>query len=119
MDRVRFLSHGAKRILLLDFSNCTSQEILQTIETARAAIRKQPTHSVLTLTDVTNAQYDRTVTEALKQFAKHNTPYVKAGAVVGLDGLKKIIYKAVMTFSGRNLQIFDTRQQAERWLASQ
>jgi hypothetical protein len=41
---------------------------------------------------------------------------VKAAAVVGITGLKKIIFGAVMAFSKRNLASFDNVEQAKRWL---
>ena len=52
----------------------------------------------------------------MKQFSAHNKPYVKAAAVVGITGLKKIIFGAVMAFSRRNLESFEDMEQAKRWL---
>lgn len=115
-DRVKFIKHGEKEILLLDFSNSRTDEVLEIIEHAKRVISAKPENSLLTLTDVTNARFNDEVGNSMKQFSAHNKPYVKAGAVVGITGLKKIIFGAVVAFSKRNLESFDSVEQAKQWL---
>lgn len=115
-DRVKFIKHREKEILLLDFSNSGTDEVLKIIEDAKRVISTMPENSLLTLTDVTNARFNEEVGDGMKQFSAHNKPYVKAAAVVGITGLKKIIFGAVMAFSRRNLESFDDMEQAKRWL---
>jgi hypothetical protein len=116
--RVKFITHHKKEILFLDFSNTLPHEVLQTIEVAKRVISARPEGSILTLTDVTNARFNDAVSDGLKKFTAHNKPYVKAGAVVGVTGLKRIIFSAVIAFSRRNLEAFDDIEQAKHWLAS-
>jgi hypothetical protein len=115
-DRVKFIKHREKEILLLDFSNSRTDEVLKIIEHAKRVISSRPENSLLTLTDVTNARFNDEVGDGMKRFSVHNKPYVKAAAVVGIAGLKKIIFGAVMAFSKRNLESFDDREQAKHWL---
>ncbi len=119
MNRVRFINESGVRICLLDFSHTHSEEALQIIESAKKLISAEPKQSVLTLTDVTETKYDKTVTQKLKELSTQNKPYVKAGAAVGVTGLKKIVFQGVMKVSGRNLSLFDTREEAIKWLSSQ
>jgi len=119
MDRVQFIQHKGKKILHLNFSECTPDEVLRVIEMAKAAIRTQSPGSVFTLTDVTNTAFNSKVSDAMKEFVIHNKPYVIAAAVVGVTGLKQIIYNAVMKFSGRKLTAFNTLDEAKDWLAAQ
>jgi len=119
MERVQFIQHKGKKILHLNFAECKADEVLQTIETAKSAIRTQSPASVFTLTDVTNTAFNSTVSDAMKEFVIHNKPYVVAAGVVGVTGLKQIIYNAVMRFSGRKLTAFDTLAEAKDWLAAQ
>lgn len=93
--------------------------MLQLIREATGVIAAQPAKSLRTLTDVTGMKFNTDVTEAMKEFASHNKPYVMAGAVVGIAGLKQIIYNAVLKFSGRNLVAFDSDGQAKDWLVNQ
>lgn len=118
-ERVRFIEHQGRRVLLLDFSQCSAQGVLQLIGDAEKVIRVQPPRSLLTLTDVTGTKYNLEVTQAMKEFARANKPHVRAAAVVGIDGLKKIVYEAVMRFSGRNLQVFPDIETARDWLITQ
>jgi hypothetical protein len=117
-DRVQFITHNGKEILFLNFSSCAINEMVQVIEEAKRAIRTKPEGSVLTLTDVTNARFDETVTQKMKEFTVHNKPYVKAAAVIGVVGIKKIIYEAVLLFSGRKIHVFDKIDDAKNWLAT-
>jgi hypothetical protein len=119
MERVQFIQHKGKKILHLNFANCSVDEVLQTIEMSKAAIRTQSSGSVLTLTDVTNAAFNSKVSEAMKGFVIHNKPYVVAAAVVGVTGLKQVILNAVMKLSGRKLTAFNTLAEAKDWLAAQ
>lgn len=116
MERVKFIKHEEKDILFLDFSNTRTDEVLKIIEDAKRVISTKPMNSLLTLTDVTNARFNDEVGDGIKQFSAHNKPYVKAAAVVGITGLKKIIFGAVRAFSKRNIESFDDVEQAKRWL---
>ncbi len=115
-DRVRFLNHREKEILLLDFSNTDADEVIKIIDHAKDLISTRPAQSLLTLTDVTNARFNERVGQGMKEFALYNKPYVKAGAVVGITGLKRIIFGAVMAFTQRELEPFDSREEALHWL---
>jgi hypothetical protein len=39
--------------------------------------------------------------------------------VVGITGLRRIAYQAVIVFSGRNIKTFDTPAEAMDWLVTQ
>jgi hypothetical protein len=119
MERVSFVSHRSKQVLVLDFSHISVADLLRLLPDAAALIRAQPAHSLLILTDVTDAAFDVQVTQALKDFTVGNKSYVKASAVVGVTGLKKIVYDAVMKFSGRTMPIFETIDKAKDWLVTQ
>ncbi len=117
-ERVRFIQHEGKDILLLDFSGCMADEVLVMIDKAKDVISSQPEKSLLTLADVTDARFNERVSQDMKEFTAHNKPYVKASAVVGITGLKRIIFDAVMRFSGRKISAFDNIEEAKTWLAA-
>jgi hypothetical protein len=119
MSKIKPIYHKGKQILFLDFSGCNVEDFPTIIKEAEKLIRVELPNSVLTLTDVTDAKYNLEVTEALIEFTKGNKPFVKAGAVVGLDSLKKVIYNSVMYFSGRNLTAFDDIEKAKDWLVEE
>src|SRR5574337_1153739 len=112
MGRVSFITYGGKEILFLDFSNISVDELLKAVEEAKRVVAARPANSLLTLTDVTNARFNEEVNQKMKDFTAHNKPYVRAAAVVGITGLKKIIFDAVMLFSQRKLHSFETIEEA-------
>lgn len=119
LERVRFVSHESKRILKFDFSDLSIHDAREIIAYGTRLVAQMPRQSVLTLTDVSCANYDKEITEALKEFTRHNKPHVIAGAVVGVSGLKKVIFQAVATVSGRsNLKLFDDPEVAKDWLVN-
>jgi len=119
MERVGFIIHQWRQILLLDFSHCSADEAINIIDGAKEVIRSQPHSSILILTDVTGAKYDLKVIEKFKEFTSGNKPYVKASAVVGLDEFQKVVYNAATLFSKRNLPLFDDIEKAKDWLIGQ
>jgi hypothetical protein len=119
MERVKFIIHKWRQILLLDISHCSLDEVIKIIDEAMGVIRSQPESSLLVLTNVTGAGYDLRVIEKLKESAGGNKPYVRASAVVGLDGLQKVVYNAVTIFSRRTFPVFDDIEEAKDWLIEQ
>lgn len=118
--RVRFIEHRGVRMLLIDFSSLQqTEEILREVEIAREVVAGQRPASLRTLTHVKGARYTPPVMEALKQLTVHNKPYVTAAAVVGMEGLHRVLFRAVVLFSRRNIEAFDTLDEARDWLASQ
>ncbi len=120
MERVGFVSHKGASILKVDLSGATSiEEKLATIKQAKGIISAHPPKSLLILTDVTGTTFNAKAVEEMKQYSSHNTPYVKASAVIGISGLARIIYDSVVRVIGRSVVSFDTEAQALDWLAQQ
>ena len=117
--RVKFITHNGAELLHLDFKGCGPSDIMEVIKESKPVIASRPEKSVLTLTDMSDIRFDEAVTNALKEFTAHNKPYVRAGAVVGVTGLKRIIFEAVIRFSKRKLSTFTTLDEAKEWLSKQ
>lgn len=119
-NRIRFVTHKLKQILLLDFTHIEkAADAMEVVAFAREFVAKQPPNSLFTLSDITDSHYDRDVTAGLQELAKHNKPYVIAGAAVGVSGLQKVVFRSILAFSGRkNIKLFDDRESAMDWLAA-
>ena len=117
MGTTGFITHKGKRIFFIDFSDCNAEEILSRIESSRSIIQSQPEGSVLTLTYVRNARFDRKVSQSLKEYSRDNKRFVRAAAIVGLSGLMEIILQAVVMFTRRQFSIFENLEEAKDWLA--
>jgi hypothetical protein len=121
MDRVRFIEHQGKRIVLLDFAGITDPDQgLAAVAEATRFIGAQPVGGgTLTLTDVTDTRYDRKIVEAFKEMTARNRPIVKAAAIVSNSSLHRAAIGMIALFSRRKLEVFDSRAQALDWLAIQ
>ena len=119
MERVYFADYRGKKFLYIDMSKCKPEEFFEVIDKAKEIIRSQLEKSLVTLTDVTDTRYNTEMTDAIKKYVAGNKPYVVAAAVVGVTGMKQFIYNIIMKFTGRNLEAFDTIEQAKEWLAKQ
>ena len=117
--RVGFIHHKGVEILHINWTGARPAEMLEAMTEAKKVIAARPLGSVRTLTTVQDAQMDRTVTEALKDYVSHNKPYVLAGAVVGLNELKMIAFNFVNRVTGRTLRAMDNVEAAKDWLAGQ
>ncbi len=121
MDRVRFIEHRGKKILLIDYSNLTDeQEELLVVAERKEVVSSQPPKSLLTLTDLTGARVTRGTLDAAKMAAVLDVPYVKRAAVVGAQtAVPKGQVEAVETFSNREWAEFVTREEALEWLVAE
>ncbi|MBZ5589499.1 MAG: hypothetical protein LAO05_13135 [Acidobacteriia bacterium] len=120
MERVQFIRHGGASILKVDLSHPTNlDESLATIRQAKAVVSTHPPKSLLILTDVAGTTFNTKAVEEMKNYTKFNTPFIKASAVIGLSGLQRIIYDAIIKVIGRAVVSFDTEAQALDWLSQQ
>jgi len=115
-DRVGFIAHKGKRVLLIDFTNCTPEEVKSISDEAREIISVQPQDSVLVLADFTGAQFSRDAVTRIKEVTTYDRPYVKRAAWVHTENLPKVFYNAIKTFSRREFPTFESREQALEFL---
>ncbi len=120
MERITFIEYGGRNILIEDFSGLRpGEEFRVCLEAAAAIIRSQPPRSVLALVDVSHSTFNAETIGTLKTFTTENEPYVRAAAVVGIEGLLGVALLAVSRFSGRTFGSFPDRPSALDWLIAQ
>lgn len=118
MKPVESIVHKGKSIIVIDISGCNPDEVSMTINEASKKISVLPPKSGLILTDVTATIYNQTTSNYIKDFSSKNTPFVKASAVVGADGLREVLLKTVAMITKREIKPFGTRAEAMDWLAT-
>ena len=117
--RVSLIEHAGVSILLLDWTTLNLEQIKEMTAEARVVIHSAPPFSLLILSDFTDTHYDKATADLLSDYAKSNAPFVKASALVGMTGMKKILYNVAARVSGRTFSLHDTRESALKWLVSQ
>ncbi|HST11516.1 MAG TPA: hypothetical protein VLL05_14160 [Terriglobales bacterium] len=118
-DRIAFITHRGKAIMLLDFSQCEPKEILLMLEEIQRTVARHDRNSLLTLADLTGAHIDRAVATRMKEVLVMDRPYVKKSAWVGVDSLPKVYYDNIKSFTQREFPPFQTREAAMDWLTEE
>jgi hypothetical protein len=115
-DRIRFIAHQGKSILLVDLSNCSAAEVKRISELVPKFVTTHPKGSLLLLADFSGAEFDRVTLTTMKEAAVFDRPHIKKSAWVGTDNLPKVFYENLKAFSRRDLPTFPTREEALDWL---
>jgi hypothetical protein len=115
-DRISFITHRGKPIMLIDFSHCEPKEILLLLDEVRYTVERHERGSLLTLADMTGAHIDRDVVTRMKEVLVHDRPYVKRSAWIGAESIPKVYRENVKSFTRREYPSFKTREDALDWL---
>lgn len=113
---LKFINYKGKKIFYQNFTNCSLEQSHKGLAEGRKLFSSQPLGSVLSLLDVSGADFDITLVDDLKKYANDNKPYVKRSVVVGIEGLKKVVLQGVIAFTGRNFELFDDVKSAREAL---
>ena len=113
------VTHNKVEIIILDLTGGQPDEILQALRDAHHHISTLPPKSALVLSQVKDTAYNSILSNIVKDFTASNTPYIKASAVVGADGLRKVLLQTVISLTKREIKTFPTQEEALDWLASQ
>ena len=118
MRKPEIIKHKGADIIYLDFTNMKEQhEILRLEDEGAELIQKQKFNSALTLTNMDGMFFNNDIRNHFSRVVKENSPFVKAGAVIGLNGLISIMYKSFIALTGRNIKLFKTKEEALDYLA--
>lgn len=115
-DRVRFITHQGKQILLVDLSNCRPSKVHEIVQALPDIVTTRPRGSVLILSDFTGASFDEEALRAMQETAVFDKPYIKKTAWVGASEFPAVFAKSLSSFSRREFPVFETREEALAWL---
>ena len=120
MERITWGTLAGRPFFRLDLSGFQRPaDGLAALANAKIPATYQHPKSVLTLADVSNSPFDSAVKEALRDVLSFNRPFVLAGALLGVTGLQRIMYTALMRITGRNSRVFNTEAEALAWLETE
>src|ERR1035438_6172247 len=111
-DRIRFITHQGKQILLIDFSNCAASDVGKICREVPDFVTTLPRGSALLLSDFTGASFDGEAMRDMKQAAVFDKSHVRKSAWVGAENFPKVFSEGLRTFSRREFPAFKTREEA-------
>jgi len=112
-----FIDHKGHRILRLDYSGLSPDQLVGAMREAMRVVALQPPGSVRLLT-IANALLDERSAEAIRRYARHNKPYVRASALVGPSPFQKVLLLSIKVQGRPELEAFDDEEKAKDWLVS-
>jgi hypothetical protein len=118
-ERIRYIEHQGKCILLIDISHCSAEEVATIARLVPSYVTSEPRESVLLLADFTGAEFDRIAIDRLKEGTVFDKPHIRRSAWVGIESLPKVFYEHIKSFSRRDLPAFKTREEALEWLVGE
>lgn len=119
MKKLEILQHEGKEIYFLDFSGMKNEaEIQALIAEGKRHIRSKNQQSVYSLTNIEEMHFNSEIKELFTEFIKGNKSFIKASAVLGVTGLRQIVFNGVMKLTGREIRLFDNADVAKKWLVS-
>ncbi len=108
--------YNGQVILYMDFSNVLqASEIKSIILESALYIRSQPTGSVLTLSNISGMRFTQEIKDLFTDFIEGNKTYIKASAVIGLNGLQ-LIFNGLLKVTNRHINSFNNEIEAKDWL---
>ncbi len=126
MQRVRWIEHGGRKILFIDYTNLRASVPAQKIE-IRETLKKLMEivetlkEKTLFLTDATNAIPDKETLDALKKVAAftNSNSLVEKECIVGLASVQQVLMNVINFVSKAKLSMFDSTEKALEWLTKE
>jgi hypothetical protein len=118
-ERIRFVDHQGKQILLVDLSHCPAATVAEVVRKLPDVVATQPVRSVLILADFTGADLNADSLRAVKEAAVFDKPYVKKSAWFGAEDIPPEFRQDMNRYSLREFPSFKTREEALAWLVKE
>jgi hypothetical protein len=116
VERVRFITHQGKRVLLVDVAHCSTDEAEKAIRTVPGFVTVQPRSSVLLLVDFAGTSFNSETIRAMHGNVVLDKPYIKKSAWIGAESLPDSFRQGLSGYSGRDFPVFKDRVDALEWL---
>jgi uncharacterized protein related to proFAR isomerase len=117
---VEIIKHRGKTVYYSDYTGMKDEAALDTIRSHYNQHRKfidAGATDMLFLTNVENAVADRAIMKLFKETTQKNASHTKRSAVIGVEGIQKVLLNGVIRASGMNTKAFSSREEALDWLA--
>jgi hypothetical protein len=119
MERIRFITHGGKKILEVDMARCSAAEVEKVARALPDVVTKEPLASVRMLVDFSGSSFDAEALRTMKETAIFDKPYILKTAWIGTESLPQGHIEDVGKYSRREFPVFLKRDEALDWLAGE
>jgi dihydroxyacetone kinase len=116
---VKWIDHKGKNILYIDYRGVIEQS--DSIKLLRKAIEieKNSNGNLLILQNFEGTFANNEYMTEVKKLGKEVKDKVLKNAIVGISGIKKILFSAYVSISGeRNIKTFESEEEGKEWLVT-
>ena len=117
-----WITHKGERILYCDYRDYSLSDfeaLKAELEEVEELLSQESEGSVLGLTDIRGSVASREVVALFKDSATRTARHIERQAVVGVTGIKKVLYDVVVRVSGQDARAFEDVEQAKDWLVEE
>src|SRR5512141_1314874 len=118
MANVTTTLHKGKRIVEIDFDGCKPGAYAPVVAQAMKIISTGMPGSVLAMTRFENVRFDPATVVEMQRFVTAAHPYLKANALLGITGMKKVVFGGVKPFYKIPVELFEDPEAAKDWLVA-
>lgn len=118
MANVTTSFHKSKRLVEIDFDGCKPGQFAPVVAEAMKLISASPAGSVLAMTRFENVRFDPATVLEMQRFVSAAQPFLKANALLGITGMKKVVFTGIKSLYRTPVELFDDPGAARDWLAA-
>ena len=114
MERIEEFTKDNKDFIHLDFSGFrTCEEFEELTEQAKSVIANYSKSSLFAIVNISDVRLNSCIKSVFLDFIHCNAPYIRYSAIIGIDGIKKMMTETVIKQSTRKNFLFAfTKDQA-------
>ncbi len=119
MERVKWIEANGKRILYADYSGLKTLDEMVTVMNELMRMANMSPGKVLTMTNFRDATSSSEFMEMIKKGDKEYQEKSEKTAVIGITGLKSVLYQGFLRVSGnKTVKACNTEEEAIAFLVS-
>ncbi len=115
---VEKITYKGKEVVILDYKGAkTNDDMLYNLKAHGDYLESQP-GKMLILDDLSGTYISREFLAKAKALGKELESKRAKGAMLGIEGIKKILLKSYVVFTKANIKPFESREEALEYLVS-
>jgi hypothetical protein len=119
MERIKRIFHDGKEIIRMDFQGLEDDNDVINLLTEIKNYVLNTNRPTLQLTNITGVYMTPSVMNKVSAITKETEHLVIKDAVVGVVGVKKILFQVYNTLLGGKAKAFNTEEDAMAWLVKE
>ncbi|WP_371803319.1 hypothetical protein [Candidatus Lokiarchaeum ossiferum] len=118
MIKIQWEIYKGKELCILDYRNTSVDEIKIVVQDVTTQVLQSSKKDICFLVNLEGLNGNKEILETFKVEGKKTEDVTKKTAVLGITGIKKVLFTAYNRFTGGKSRIFSSGEEAKDWLLS-